>query len=88
MKPEILDALRRVIYHRIKTWEAGDEAEQLIQETDVPDGVSVDVETTGGDLDYFCMSIDNAKDALTLSEDDLKKAFPELWAEGEEDEMP
>ena len=70
MDPKVLDALRRIVYHKLNMWDAANEAEKL---------VSKDIETGSVELEELCFSLDNPVHAFALSEAQLKQAFPSLW---------
>lgn len=64
LSPEAVTALRSTIYHRLKAWDASVEAEELL-------GRDIDSER----LDDYLAHIDNADDALTMSEATLAEIF-------------
>lgn len=64
MTEEAIQALRQVIFHKLKMWDASLKAEEAL-------GVDIDTSTPDG----FAASINEAEDALSLSEQDLTEAF-------------
>ncbi len=73
MQENVLDCLRRIIYHRLEMWDAAREAEILFSDE------VMEVDTSSDELDYFASCLGESEEALKLSEEDLKTAFPNLW---------
>lgn len=66
MNQEAIDALRKIIYHRVLMWDAGLKAEKAL-------GRDIDTQSDGIDGLACCMN--DAEDAMTLDEADLVAAF-------------
>ena len=71
MNQKIFDALRQVVYHKLKMWDASRDAEKLV-------GGNTEFDTGSDELDYLCASLNDADDALKLTEEDLRMGFPNL----------
>lgn len=77
MTPELLDCLRRIVYHRISMWDAASEAEQLLND-------EIEVCTQSLELDDLCVRTGAAHAAKLLTEDELASLVLPNWLSAKE----